>query len=300
MVDIIIVNWNAGEYIEDCIASVLAQSASVLGQIIVVDNCSTDGSYERLRNNPSIKVVRLAENMGFAKGCNAGSIYATSPYLLFLNPDTLLEEDAIGKSLLFMEDSENRKVAVCGVKQVDESGQVLRHCNRSPSLSTFFFYSLNLTRVLPRLGHVMEYWDHEESRRVDHVIGSYYFIRREVFFDCRGFDEDFYVYLEDLDLSMRLKSKGWSSNYLADATVRHFCGGSSRKIKAKRLFYSLRSRLIYIRKHFGRTSFFSFATLCFLIELPLRLLNSIIDGSRGTGLETLHGYKWLASWLLMR
>jgi hypothetical protein len=140
-------------------------------------------------------------------------------------------------------------------------------------------------------------WDHTHTRDVDHVIGAFSLVRRAVFDALEGFDERFFVYLEDLDFSRRARNAGWRTVYLADAQAFHAGGGTSRQIKARRLFYALRSRLLYAFKHFPRAGAISvmFATL--MIEPLSRSLAALLRGSWSGLKETWSAYGMLWRWL---
>lgn len=252
MLDIIIVNWNAGEQLRDCVASVLAHRGDTVACVIVVDNGSTDGSADAIADWEGVQVIRAGENLGFATACNRGAREATSPYLLFLNPDTRVEVGSFSAPLSFMEQPENAKVGVCGIQLVDEHGRVSRTCARFPTLGRLTAGALGLDKLPGLRGAAihMTDWNHAETRTVDHVMGAFFLVRRELFERLGGFDARFFVYLEDVDLSLRAFQAGWRSVYLAEARAFHAGGGTSRQVKAHRLFYSLRSRLLYGFKHF--------------------------------------------------
>lgn len=252
MLDIIIVNWNAGDQLRDCVASVLMHGAGAVGRAIVVDNGSTDGSADAVADCEGIKVIRAGKNLGFAAACNRGAREADSAYLLFLNPDTRVEADSLRVPLAFMEQSENAEVGICGVQLVDEEGQVSRTCARFPTLGRLTASALGVDKLVGLGSAAMRMgdWDHGETRTVDQVIGAFFLIRRDLFERLSGFDERFFVYFEEVDLSLRVHRAGGCSVYLAGARAFHAGGGTSRQIKARRLFYSLRSRLLYGFKHF--------------------------------------------------
>lgn len=253
-VDIVVINWNSGEQLSACIASVMENGAGVVGQVIVVDNGSTDGSADKVAGMAGVEVIRAGANLGFGAACNLGAREGESPYILFLNPDTRVCRESLSVPLVFMERPENSDVGVCGIQLSDEGGSVSRSCARFPTLRIFLAEALGISKFpgLRAVGVHLSEWDHGTSRTVEHVIGAFYFIRREVFEREGGFDTRFFVYLEDLDLSFRVRRAGWSIMYLADAQAFHAGGGTSRQVKAHRLFYSLRSRLLYGFKHFPR------------------------------------------------
>jgi hypothetical protein len=255
--DIVIVNWNSGIHLRKCLDSIGGSKGDsyTLGRVVVVDNASGDGSAEG-SGDPGfqLELVRNRINRGFAAACNQGAKGSDADYLLFLNPDTRLFEDSLDKPIAFMEDTNNRKIGIAGIQLTDDRGQVHRSCTRFPKPRHFVSQMLGLDRLFPQHfpSHFMTTWDHRESRKVNHVIGAFYLIRRKLFEKLRGFDERFFVYLEDLDLSYRAFMADWQAFYLADAKAYHKGGGTSEQVKAIRLFYALRSRILYGYKHFRR------------------------------------------------
>lgn len=298
---IVIVNWNSGDQLRTCVDSIAQYGSSLFIQTIVVDNGSTDGSDISIEGLANITLIRTGENLGFGKACNLGARQVISEYLLFLNPDAALYSDTLSKSLSYMRNSTNEKVGICGVQLLDEYGQVSRHCARYPSSLGFVAHAMGLDRIFPRLGHVMAEWDHAESREVDHVIGAYFLVRRELFEALHGFDERFFVYLEDLDFSYRAHQAGWRSMYLADTRAFHVGGGTSNQVKARRLFYSLRSRLVYSFKHFSGGAAIAVLLATLLVEPFSRSVVALLRRSWSGLRETMTAYgmllRWLARWI---
>jgi len=300
---IIIVNWNAGQQLRDCINSIQKYGVPYVTQTIVVDNGSTDGSEKTIQDIPGVTAIFSGVNLGFGKACNLGAQQAKNEYLLLLNPDAALYADTLPKALAFMQDPTNAKVGICGVQLLDESGHISRSCARFPSVTGFVFHAVGLDRFFPRLGHFMAEWDHAQTREVDQVIGAFFLVRRAVFEALGGFDERFFVYFEEVDFSRRASNAGWSSVYLADAQAFHAGGGTSNQIKARRLFYSLRSRLLYAFKHFSwpGAMLVMFATL--LIEpfsrTALALLRRSWPGLKETWAAYGMLWGWLPQWLFM-
>lgn len=268
MIDIVIVNWNAGIQLKECIDSVLDYCEDVVSSIIVVDNGSTDGSLNAIENISQVKIVRTYKNLGFGAACNIGAEIGTAPYILFLNPDTRIEPNSLSVPLNFMESVENMKVGVCGIQLIDEKGVVARSCANFPTLGRFVATVIGLDKVPFFKGYSihMNDWDHTVSKKVDHVIGAFYLIRRSLFKKIGGFDELFFVYYEDLDLSKSVRLAAFEIWYLVESKAFHLGGGSSQQVKVHRLFYSLCSRLLYASKHFPRWHFLLLVTAVFSIE----------------------------------
>ncbi len=300
MIDVVIVNWNAG--LQACVESVSEFGAGLVGQIIVVDNGSTDHSMQLIENVPLVHSVLLAENAGFARGCNQGALHATSPYILFLNPDAAIYADTLPSVIACMESSEHRDTGICGVRLLDEQGHVARSCSRYPSALRCAAQSLGLDKFAPRLGSAMTEWDHLQNRYVDQVIGAFFLVRRDLFIQLDGFDERFFVYYEEVDFAYRAAKAGFRSYYLNDTSAFHLGGGVSNQVKARRLFYTLRSRLLYAVKHFSILSITAVVLSTLLLEPLTRLALALLKRSGAAFKETLSGfvmlYRWLPQWLL--
>jgi len=297
MIDIVIVNWNSGNYIKNCVNSINDHSSGLIKKIIVIDNNSSDSSDISIKDLPNVNLIKLSKNYGFSRACNIGSNHSNSKYILFLNPDTLIYPNVFQRVISFMEDKNNNKTAICGVQQINFKKNISRHSNTFPTIYSYIFMSIGLTNLFPRLGHLMKYWDHKESRKVDHVIGSFYFIRSEVFKAAKGFDERFFMYLEDLDMSYRVNGLGWDTMYLSDVYIMHYAGGTSKKVKGKRLFYSMQSRLLYVEKHFGKKGYFPLLIIIFSIGFLLRFLKSLLKLSPSSIKETISGFYQLSIWI---
>ncbi len=292
-------NWNSGEQLQTCVASIAqaAWSTVALADVVIVDNASTDGSVDLLRPPPGCptRVISNAQNTGFGAACNQAAKDIDADFLLFLNPDAVLEAESIPAAVAWLSEPAHSNTGVVGIQLIDEEGRVSRSCARFPTPRTMISKILGLDRLMPSLfpGYLMEDWDHRDSREVDHVIGAFYLVRTEMFRTLRGFDEAFFVYFEDLDFSLRARQAGWGSHYLSTVRVFHKGGGTSDQIKRTRLFYSLRSRMHYARKHFSRpgAAAVTFSTL--ILEPVVRML-ACVAGRSPTGLrETMTAYRML-------
>lgn len=273
MLDIVIVNWNSGEQLLTAIKSVLANHENLVESVVVVDNASSDNSVELLGKLPielgfDLKVIRNKENRGFGAACNEGARNCNSELILFLNPDAQLYTGSLLRPLEYIRASENQDVGIVGIQLVDESGHVAHSCSRFPSLSIFFAQILGINRLkaLRSLTQAMVEWPHDSTREVDQVIGAFFLTRRVLFNALKGFDERFFVYFEEVDFSYRAKLAGYKSIYLADAQAFHAGGGTSSQVKARRLFYVVRSRLLYGFKHFDRIHAWTLLLLTLLLE----------------------------------
>jgi N-acetylglucosaminyl-diphospho-decaprenol L-rhamnosyltransferase len=295
---IVIVNWNTGDQLRDCISSIgrASQVGFNLSGVVVVDNGSSDTSFAGIDQlGVSVRIIHNKENRGFAAACNQGATKAEGELLLFLNPDTRLLENSLSEPIGFMCRDENSDIGICGIQLLDESGNVARSCARFPSLKVFVMQALGLNR-LPWWSadgvHMIE-WDHKSTRDVDHVIGAFFLVRRIVYDTLGGFDERFFVYLEDLDFSLRAHNAGWRCMYLAHVQAFHVGGGTTRRIKATRLFYSLRSRLLYAFKHFSKLNAWLLLLIMIAVEPCSRLSLASAHRSSIEAGYTLGAYRML-------
>ena len=277
--DIVIVNWNSGGLLRRCVASIghLSCANYTLDRVTVVDNASSDDSAGALGAN--VELVRNTNNPGFGRASNQGARLGTAELLLFLNPDITLEPDSLTTAVSRLNDDPT--IHAVGIRLLDDVGAAHRSCCRIPTVRMLLAHSLGLDRLpaLARTGYTMREWAHDDTRFVDHVIGAFYLVRRDVFVSLGGFDERFFVYLEDLDLSMRIKGAGGRCLYLAESTAHHVGGGTTRAIKARRLFYSLRSRLQYTAKHHGWIGLTLVGASTLIVEPIVRLVAALLQRS---------------------
>jgi len=301
MIDVVIVNWNSGDMLSNCVSSILNGNSDSIGKIIIVDNGSEDGSENLQIESNQVLLIKNPSNYGFAKSCNIGARHGKGEYVLFLNPDTVLEPDTLKRTINYMEKDSNEMVGISGIQLCYEDGNVARHSSRFPSPFSFFMRSSGLHKIFLSLDHVLTEWNHLDTREVPHVIGAYFFVRKQLYNSLNGFDERFFVYLEDLDFSLRAHRLGFKTHFISTIKSVHIAGGTSRQIKAKRLFYSLRSRIIYSYKHFNFLSATLILLSVLLIEPISRTLLSIKNLSFISIKNLIKSYillfKWLSKWI---
>lgn len=294
-VDIIIVNWNSGDQLKTCLHSMqrISREGFFLDKVIVGDNGSEDGTIESIDDfDLPLKILRNPVNKGFAFACNQGAKESKADYLLFLNPDTRLFLNSLKEPIKFMEQPENSRIAICGIQLLNDEGNISRSCTRFPSLGRVLSRIIGLDRALPKFfpGHYIKEWDHKQSRCVDQVMGAFFLVRRKIYGLLNGFDERFFVYYEEVDFSYRASLLGWRSYYLADAQVYHNGGGASEQEKATRLFYSLRSRILYSFKHFKRREAIAVMLGTLIVEPVTRIVLALSRFSLKGVEETIKGY----------
>lgn len=287
---IIIVNWNGALQLNDCIQSInhVRQDCLTISEVIIVDNNSSDDSLRRINHtNIKIRFIKNEVNLGFSKACNQGAAHSRSNYLLFLNPDTRLFENSLNLPVSFLHNPSNANIGICGIQLVDENGIVTTSAARFPSLRVMAGKILGLSKFFPNLfpSHLMTNLEDHKDGEVDQIIGAFFLIRRDLFEMCGGFDERFFVYFEEVDLSLRAKQLGYSSYLLSGTSAFHQGGGCSNQIKALRLFYSLRSRLQYANKHYSKIDFAALILLTgaeFFLRIILGLLNASVIEIKNT------------------
>lgn len=297
-VTVVTVNWNSGDFLRACLAA-LSNSpadAALVERFVIVDNGSSDGSEQVTGDCPfPVVFIRNRSNIGFAAACNRGASAAVTPYLLFLNPDTQVKPLAIKEAVDFLDRPCNQIYAACGVQLIDDKGVIQRSCARHPGVGNLIYQSIGLSRAAPRLfpGMFLTEFDHETSRDVPHVMGAFLLVREKVFRELHGFDERFFVYLEDLDFSVRLARAGYRSYFLASARVQHVGGGTSRQVPAHRMFYSLSSRLRYASKHLARWQAMLVSICTFMVEPGVRLAVALATFDFATVRWTASAYAML-------
>ena len=257
ILSIIIINFNVKYFLEQCLCSVeksIATNDQLINntEIFVVDNLSDDGSIEYLQYKfHGIQFFSNKENVGFAKANNMALSKATGKYILFLNPDTIIAEDTISTCISIMK--ADHTIGAAGVRMVDGNGNFLKESKRGLPLPWAAFCKLSgLTTIFPHsklfasyyLGHLEEH----KNNPVDVLSGAFILIRKGVLDKTGGFDEQFYMYAEDIDLSYRVQKAGYINYYVANTTIIHFKGESTRKdLHYVKLFYKAMDQ--FMRKH---------------------------------------------------
>jgi len=259
LVSVIIVTYQVKYFLEQCLFSV-EKALQGIGdtEIIVVDNHSQDGTIEYLQPKfPTVKFLIQTENLGFSRANNLALDQAKGSYILFLNPDTILPEDFFKICLPFMDKTPG--IGAAGVRMVDGSGRFLKESRRGfPTPLTSFCKLSGLTALFPHsrllagyyLGHLSE----DQTHPAPILSGACLCVSRQVLERTGAFDERFFMYAEDIDLSYRIEQKGFTNYYIADTTILHFKGESTRKDgRYVKLFYGAMTQ--FRQKHF--TGFFS-------------------------------------------
>lgn len=269
---VIIVNYNVKYFLEQCLYSVVNACKNVEAEIIVIDNNSTDGSKLFFSNKfANVQFIWNRENVGFSKANNIAQQQAKGKYILFLNPDTIIPKDCFEKCLAFFEIAKD--IGTLGIRMIDGSGKFLKESKRGfPSLPTSFFKLSGLTTLFPDsktfasyyAGHLPE----NQNHAVDVLAGAFMMVEKIVLDRTGAFDEDFFMYGEDIDLSYRIQKTGYKNYYFSESTIIHFKGESTKKDDSKyiQIFYGAMN--LFVRKHYSNTK----ATLyCIFIQAAVWL-----------------------------
>lgn len=225
VVSVVVVNWNAKDLVLDCIESIRDTTPDIECEIIVVDNASDDGSADAVRERfPDVILIESAENLGFAAGNNLGLSRAQGDFVLLLNPDTVVGDGAIQKTVSFMR--EHPEAGAVGCRLLGSDGLVQEsHWADFPSLRWLLRCALYLNKL------TVDRSDTRSSpRTVAHLLGAYIMTRRSIMEDLNGFDESYFLYMEETDLCYRIRSAGFSIYYLPDAAVVHHGQQSSNQV----------------------------------------------------------------------
>ncbi len=252
---IIIVNYNVKYFLEQCLYSVSKACANITAEIFVVDNCSTDGSREYLPAKfPGVIFKWHTANDGFGKASNSVLHEAGGEHVLFLNPDTIVPEDCFEKCLAFF--ATNKNCGALGVRMIDGSGNFLKESKRGfPSPATSFFKMTGFANLFPASATFARYYaghlPQQQTSEVEVLAGAFMMLSKKAVAATGGFDEDFFMYGEDVDLSYRIRQAGMANFYFAHTTILHFKGESTQKLSAdyNRHFYG--AMLLFVKKHYS-------------------------------------------------
>lgn len=250
---IIIISYNSKQFIQKCLNSLLTSASHLALEIIVVDNASQDRSADLIKTSfPNVKLICNLENLGYARACNQGIEEAKGEYLFILNPDTELSGGSPEAMIRFID--EHPRCGVLGPKLLDEGGKTEFSCRAFPSYSAVFFnrYSL-LTRMFPRSKYADRYlktnWQHDTVKEVDWVSGAAMMIRKDCLDQIGNFDEDFFMYCEDVDICRRARDKGWQIFYYPYLELTHIIGGSIRHTSPSAIIWHNQSMWHYYKKY---------------------------------------------------
>ena len=281
-VSIIVVNWNTKSLLRDCLASVYEHSRGVDFEIIVVDNASTDGSKEMIKNDfPKVVLIENIKNRGFAAANNQGIDIAKGRYLLLLNSDTIVLDNCIANIVSFADTQPRAGVIGCRVLNSDLTLQPT--CFMFPSVLNLFLSSSYLYKLFPTnrfFGRErMTWWNANDVREVDIIKGCFMLIRREAIEQVGRMDENFFMYAEETDWCYRFKKRGWKVMFAPVGEIIHYGGQSTTQIPVAMIVLLRLSILKFIKKHYSWPSHVIarfLVALFFAVRLPVWLAVALL------------------------
>ena len=264
---IIILNYNVRYFLEQSILSVERALHGIDAEIIVADNDSKDDSCDMVKQRfPHITLLENKENLGFSKANNRAVAVAKGEYVCILNPDTAIAEDTFSKALNYA--SKQEKFGALGVYLMDGTGNFLPESKRNiPTPWRSLLKLVGWPQVTN--GYYARHVDDRGMGEVDTLVGAFMLMKRDVYNEVGGFDEDYFMYGEDIDLSYKLIQAGYKNHYLGDLCVLHYKGESTQKDSAylDRFYGAMR---IFYNKHF-RSSYIQHAFMNFGVKMAKTL-----------------------------
>jgi GT2 family glycosyltransferase len=264
---VIILNYNVRYFLELCVLSVQKAIQNLDAEIIVIDNNSSDDSGKMMKQRfPNIKLIENKENLGFPKGNNIAVKEAKGEYICILNPDTVVAEDTFEKILKFVTsravEMPDNDLGIVGCKLIDGTGNFLPESKRGiPTPWVAFTKIFGLYKWFPKASLFNKYYAQQLSEnqtgKVDILVGAFMVMKRELYSDLGGFDEDCFMYSDDIDLCYRALLKGKSNYYFHETTVIHYKGESTVKDGTYMNRFQEAMNFFY-KKHFRASVFFSF------------------------------------------
>jgi GT2 family glycosyltransferase len=251
-ISVIVISFNGIEFIDNCLSTTIMSLANTSSEVIVIDNASSDGTVELIKNKYSqVRLLENKGNLGFARAVNQGFELAAGKYILILNQDTRI----IGNAIPALADRLEREqtVGTIGPEFIGFDGRLQKSARAFPRYRDLLFeftglsYLFSGSRVFANWK--MGWFDHLAEREVDQPMGAALMIRRELLEKIGGLDESFGIFFNDVDFCRRVREAGYVNLYYPEAVVAHFVGGSTRKRRAKMIIESHRSMLRYFAKY---------------------------------------------------
>jgi len=285
-ISVIVVSWNGREYLRDCLQSIRQTRASSVHEVIVVDNASADGSPEMVAAEfPEVRLLRMEQNLGFARANNLAFEQATGSHLALVNSDVVVHPGCLQELAAFLDDHDD--VGMVGPRIIGGDGQLQRTCRCLPSVWNSLCRAVALDRLFPRYpmfsSYEMRYFGHDRVAEVEVLSGCFCMVRRKAIDEVGGLDERFFFYAEDFDWCKRFVEAGWRVTFDPRATATHFGGGSTSQAPVRYSIEILRANLKYWQKHhgtLGRCAFYALALMHHGLRLVARSARQIVGAGR--------------------
>ena len=250
-VSIIIVNWNTRDILRDCLQSVYDQTKEISYEVIVIDNASSDDSVDMVKKEfPQVILIENKENRGFAAANNQGIAIAKGRYILLLNSDTIILDNAVYKTLLIAD--ANVQAGIIGCRALNRDRTLQRTCFMFPSVLNMLLSMTGLYKLFPKSKFFgrehMSWWNRDDEREVDVVTGCFMFVRREVIEKIGVMNEDYFIYAEETDWCFKAKKAGFKVLFTPFAEIIHLGGTSTDQIKPQMKLQLQSGLLLFIKK----------------------------------------------------
>ncbi len=280
----ILVNWNGCALLERALTALFTTTHRVTLQVIVVDNASSDGSVAMVQQRfPEVTLLVNAENVGFGRANNQALELAEGRYILLLNTDAFVHDGAVDGMVAFMD--AHPDAGSVGCRLYYEDGSLQRSCFAFPTLTTEIWGALFLDRLFPRSSvfgrYQMTFWDMNDTRAVDSLMGACLMVRSDVVRRTGLFDEQFFMYSEEIDLCYRLQQAGLRNYYLPTVSATHLWGGSSRRVRRESFLRLYQSRVKFFRKHYGQRTAQWYKTILSVSSVGRIIAGSLIGAVSG-------------------
>ncbi len=262
------------EYLSRCLISLRKAAAGLRSEVIVVDNSSDDGSWQMVRGEyPEVRLLRNANNTGFARANNQGIDISNGRYVCLINSDVEVFPDTVRVLLEYM--NVHQGVGIVGPKVLNTDHTLQHSCRTLPTLRDSFFRALKLDTTFPNTSlfgsHQMMNWDYSYTREVEILSGCFWMIRRKALEDVGPLDDRFFIYGEDMDFCRRFHTSGWKIIFHPEAQIVHHGGASSGNDPARFWIEMQRANLQYWSKHNGRASTLAYYS-CLLLHNLVRVI----------------------------
>lgn len=245
---IVIVNWNTCDLLNNCLQSIFNPPLDLDFRTIVVDNASNDGSQKMVEERfPEVELISNSNNPGFAYANNQALKKCSSEMVLLLNADTVVKPGSIETMVEYIEN--NPKVGIVGARLLNPDGSLQVSAYPEPTLTREFWRLFHLDKLWYYGTYPMDNWNHNEPRKVDVLKGACMLIRMEALEDVGMFDEDYFIYSEEVDLCARMQDSGWSLYWLPTAKITHIGGQSTQQVAEEMFLQLYQGKIQYFRKH---------------------------------------------------
>jgi GT2 family glycosyltransferase len=301
-ISVIIVSWNARDYLRDCLDSIYQTGESCVQEIIVVDNASKDGSPEMVAEHfPEVTLIKSEENLGFARANNLAMEHAKGSIFALVNSDVIVHEGCLEKLAVFLDDHPD--IGMVGPRVTGGDGNLQRTCRKMPTFWNTVCRILVLDRIFPDWqifsGFEVPYSSYDKYMEAEVLSGCFCVARKKAVDEVGGMDERFFFYAEDIDWCKRFRDAGWKLMFVPEATATHFGGGSTANAPFRYSIEILRATLKYWRKHHGIAG----QIICYLLILShhgSRLMIRSMKRSLGLGRSVASKHKFKEDVICLR